>query len=158
MVIPVYGNYGHPLPDAYIASDVEKVEIIRGPASTLYGTNAMGGVVNIITKMQKENGFKANARLMFGSYNTQKYMTNTGFKMNGFDVFASFNHDQTDGHRDSSDFKINNGYARVGYNINSRFNLNADFSIANFDATDPGFENSIVGYTIDITRYGFGCI
>jgi outer membrane cobalamin receptor len=151
------GIMGHPLPDAYIASDVEKVEIIRGPASTLYGTNAMGGVVNIITKMQKNEGYNANARSMFGSYNTQKYMVNTGFKMDGFNIFGSFNHDQTDGHRDSSDFKINNGYIRLGYDINPAFNINADFSLANFDATDPGPENSLAGYTIDITR-GMGSI
>jgi outer membrane cobalamin receptor len=146
------GIMGHPLPDAYEASDVEKVEVIRGPASTLYGTNAMGGVINIITKEQKEDGFKANARAMYGSYNTQKYMANGGFKKNGFNVFASFNHDKTDGHRDTSDFKINNGYLRMGYDISSHFNVNADFSLANFDATDPGPEDSKAGYTIDITR------
>jgi len=76
------GIMGHPLPDAYVASDVEKVEVIRGPASTLYGTNAMGGVINIITRQQNEEGFKANARVMYGSYNTQKYMLNGGFKKN----------------------------------------------------------------------------
>lgn len=146
------GIMGHPLPDAYEASDVEKVEVIRGPASTLYGTNAMGGVINIITKEQKEDGFKANTRAMYGSYNTQKYMANGGFKKNGFNAFASFNHDQTDGHRDTSDFKINNGYLRMGYDINSHFIISADFSLANFDATDPGPEDSKAGYTIDITR------
>jgi outer membrane cobalamin receptor len=151
------GIMGHPLPDAYVASDVEKVEVIRGPASTLYGTNAMGGVINIITKQQNEDGFKANARVMYGSYNTQKYMVNSGFKKNGFNVFASFNHDQTDGHRDSSDFKINNGYFRMGYDINRHLNVDVDFSLANFDATDPGPEGSIAGYAIDITR-GMGAI
>jgi iron complex outermembrane receptor protein len=151
------GIMGHPLSDSYIASDVEKVEVIRGPASTLYGTNAMGGVINIITKEQKEDGFKANARLMYGSYNTQKYMVNSGFKKNGFNVFASFNHDQTDGHRDSSDFKINNGYFRIGYDISKNLNVTADFSLANFDATDPGPEDSYAGYTIDITR-GMGAV
>lgn len=151
------GIMGHPLPDAYEASDVEKVEVIRGPASTLYGTNAMGGVINIITKEQEEDGFKANARIMYGSYNTQKYMANGGFKKNGFNVFASFNHDQTNGHRDSSDFKINNGYFRLGYDINDHFKINADFSLANFDATDPGPEGSKAGYTYDITR-GMGAI
>ena len=151
------GIMGHPLSDAYIASDVEKVEIIRGPASTLYGTNAMGGVINIITKEQKEDGFKANARVMYGSYNTQKYMVTGGFKKNGFNVFASFNHDQTNGHRDSSDFKINNGYFRMGYDINRHLNINADLSLANFDATDPGPEDSKAGYTIDITR-GMGAV
>jgi iron complex outermembrane receptor protein len=151
------GIMGHPLADAYEASDVEKVEVIRGPASTLYGTNAMGGVINIITKEQKEDGFKANARLMYGSYNTQKYMVNGGFKKNGLSVFASFNHDQTNGHRDSSDFKINNGYFRVGYDINKNFKINGDFSLANFDGTDPGQEGYKAGYTYDITR-GMGAV
>jgi len=151
------GIMGHPLPDAYVASDVEKVEVIRGPASTLYGTNAMGGVINIITREQKDDGFKANARLMYGSYNTQKYMVNGGFKKGAFNIFASFNHDQTDGYRDSSDFSINNGYLRLGYDINKHLNLNSDFSLANFDATDPGKEDTKAGYEIDITR-GMGAI
>jgi outer membrane cobalamin receptor len=151
------GIMGHPLPDAYIASDVEKVEVIRGPASTLYGTNAMGGVINIITKEQKEDGFKANTRLMYGSYNTQKYMVNGGFKKNGLSVFASFNHDQTNGHRDSSDFKINNGFFRAEYDINKNLKINGDFSLANFDGTDPGPEGGKAGYTYDITR-GMGAV
>jgi len=117
----------------------------------------MGGVINIITKEQKEDGFKANARAMYGSFNTQKYMVNGGYKKDGFNVFASFNHDQTNGHRDSSDFKINNGYFRLGYDINDHFKINADFSLANFDATDPGPEGSKAGYTYDITR-GMGAI
>ncbi len=151
------GIMGHPLPDAYVASDVEKVEVIRGPASTLYGTNAMGGVINIITKEQKEDGFRGNARLMYGSYNTQKYMVNGGFKEKGLNVFASFNHDQTDGHRDSSDFSINNGYLRAGYDVNKHLNVNADFSLASFDATDPGPEGSNAGNGIDVTR-GMGAV
>jgi outer membrane cobalamin receptor len=44
------GLMGHPLPDAYVTSDAEKVEVIRGPASFLYGSNAFGGVINIITR------------------------------------------------------------------------------------------------------------
>jgi outer membrane cobalamin receptor len=151
------GIMGHPLPDAYEASDVEKVEVIRGPASTLYGTNAMGGVINILTKEQKEDGFKSNARLMYGSYNTQKYMVNGGYKKGGFNVFASYNHDQTDGHRDNSDFKMDNGYVSMGYEINKSLKVNADFSLANFDDTDPGAEGAAPGYTIDITR-GMGAV
>jgi outer membrane cobalamin receptor len=151
------GIMGHPLPDAYAASDVEKVEVIRGPASTLYGTNAMGGVINIITKEQKNDGFRANARLMYGSYNTQKYMANAGFKKEKFSAFASFNHDHTDGHRDSSAFTLNNGYIRMVYAINKNLNVNADFSLDNFKDTDPGQEGSVAGATINITR-GMGAI
>ena len=50
------GVFGHSLPDTYVASDVERVEVIRGPGSLLYGSNAMGGVVNIITRHHKQEG------------------------------------------------------------------------------------------------------
>jgi iron complex outermembrane receptor protein len=151
------GIMGHPLSDAYVASDVEKVEVIRGPASTLYGTNAMGGVINIITKEPMEDGYRLNARMMYGSYNTGKLMVNGGVKKGKFSAFASFNHDHTNGHRDSSDFTINNGYVKVGYEAGPHMKLTADLSLANFDATDPGMEGSPAGYTIDITR-GMGAL
>ena len=72
------GVFGHSLPDTYVASDVERVEVIRGPGSLLYGSNAMGGVVNIITRHHKQEGRRTQARVMYGSYNTQKYMVNNG--------------------------------------------------------------------------------
>lgn len=146
------GLMGHPLPDAYISSDVEKVEVIRGPASTLYGTNAMGGVINIITKEQKENGFSGNSRLMYGSFDTRKILVNGGYKKDGFNIIASINHDQTDGHRDSSDFRITNGYLKAGYRFNSHFRLTGDISLAGFEAIDPGMEDVSAGNSYDIMR------
>ena len=44
------GLMGHPLADSYRSMMTERVEVVRGPASVLYGSNAMGGVINIITK------------------------------------------------------------------------------------------------------------
>jgi len=148
------GIFGHPLPDSYVASDVERVEVIRGPASILYGSNAMGGVINIITKKQSKEGFSGNAHLMYGSYNTQKYMASAGYKKNKLSMFASINHDHTDGHRPNSDFSITNGYTKLSYQLNDNINLNTDFSLAHFKATDPGPDttNAIPGNTIDITR------
>ena len=146
------GLMGHHLPDAYVTSDVERVEVIRGPASFLYGSNAFGGVINIITKKQKQDGLEANARLQYGSFNTQKYMGSLGFKKNKFNVFASFNHDRTDGHRDTSDFKITNGYVKTGYRFNAHLNLFADVSLAGYETADPGMTGSPAGDRIDIVR------
>lgn len=148
------GIMGHPLPDSYVASDVERVEVIRGPASILYGSNAMGGVINIITRKQKNNGVHGNARLSYGSFNTQKYMGSMGYKKNKFSVLGSVNHDQTDGHRPNSDFKITNGYLKMAYDFNSHLSASTDFSLAAFKASDPGPDtiNATPGQKIDITR------
>lgn len=148
------GIMGHPLPDSYVASDVERVEVIRGPASILYGSNAMGGVINIITKKQHEDGIHGNARASYGSYNTQKYMGSVGFKKNKFNAFISANHDQTEGHRPNSDFTISNGYLKLGYDINEHFFASSDVSLAAFESSDPGPDtlNAKTGETIDIMR------
>lgn len=148
------GIFGHPLPDAYVASDVERVEVIRGPASILYGSNAMGGVINIITRKQNREGFHGNSRLMYGLYNTQKYMVSGGYKKDRFSVFASVNHDQTDGHRPHSDFNISNGYLKLGYKINDYLIASTDFSLAKFKATDPGPDtlNAVPGAIQNINR------
>lgn len=151
------GIMGHPLPDSYVASDAERVEVIRGPASVLYGTNAMGGVINVITKKQEDTGVHGNARISYGSYNTQKYMGSLGYKKEKFSAFISGNHDQTDGHRPHSDFSIINGYTKLGYSFNDHFYATADFSVADYKASDPGPDtiNAKVGQTIDIMR-GYG--
>jgi len=132
------GIMGHHLPDAYVASDVEKVEVIRGPASILYGSNAMGGAINIITRKQNQEGWNAGARAMYGSYNTQKYMANTGLKNGKFNGYLSVNHDKTDGHRTNSDFSITNGYTKLGYSLNERLQMWGDVSLASFKAQNPG--------------------
>lgn len=151
------GIMGHPLPDSYVTSDIERVEVIRGSGSVLYGSNAMGGVINLITKKQERDGFHGNSRLMYGTFNTQKYMISGGYKKDKLSVYISGNHDQTDGHRANSDFKISNGYSKIGYDVNEHIKLGLDFSLAKFKSQDPGPDtlNAKKGEAIDITR-GYG--
>lgn len=60
--------------DTYIPQlfDVERIEVLRGPQGTLYGRNALGGVINVITK-QPSNQTSGFAELEFGSYGEQRY-------------------------------------------------------------------------------------
>jgi iron complex outermembrane receptor protein len=60
--------------DTYIPQllDVERVEVLRGPQGTLYGRNAMGGVINVITK-QPTNKTRAFVELTYGNYNQYRY-------------------------------------------------------------------------------------
>ena len=147
------GVFGHALPDTYIASDVERVEVIRGPGSLLYGSNAMGGVVNIITRQHDRPGRHTQVRLMYGSYNTQKYLINNGYSVGRFSSFVSLNHDRTDGHRPNSSFHITNGFANLGYRINDHFKVKGDVSIAGFKNNNPGtVDRPMLDHTMDILR------
>jgi iron complex outermembrane recepter protein len=49
--------------------EIESIEIVKGPGSVLYGSNAMGGIINIVTTKPKDI-FSAQASLAFGTYNT----------------------------------------------------------------------------------------
>lgn len=146
------GLFAHPLPDAYVSSDVERVEVIRGAASILYGSNAMAGAINIITRQQTREGFSGNARVSYGSYNTSKFMGSGGFRDGRFSVFASVNHDRTDGHRDTSDFRIVNGFVKAGYEVNDNISITGDVSIADFNSQDPGTIFNPAFFGIDIRR------
>ena len=60
--------------DAIPVDNVEKVEIIKGSGSVLYGSEAMGGVINIITK----NKFNNSVKVGVGNYGQQVYEANVG--------------------------------------------------------------------------------
>ncbi|GHT53177.1 ligand-gated channel [Bacteroidia bacterium] len=132
------GIFGHHLPDAYVASDAERVEVIRGPGSLLYGSNAMGGIINVITRKATKDGIHGNGRVMYGSYDTWKFMGSSGYKKDKFNAYVSLNRDQSDGHRDNSAFYINNGYVKLGYEISDNWNVSGNAIIADFKVNNPG--------------------
>ncbi len=146
------GIFAHPLPDAYVASDVEKIEVIRGPASVLYGSNAMAGAINFITKKQHKEGLTASAQAAYGSYNTQKYSGTIGYNKDKFSIFASGNHDRTDGIRPDTDFKISNGYIKTAYHFNNHWSATADANIAKFFANDNGPVHNPKHFDVDVLR------
>ena len=151
----IMGINGHDLPDAYVAYNAENIEVVRGPASTVYGSNAMGGVINIITREEKTDGFRANGSMIFGSYNTQKYMLSLRSKRDRLSGFFSANYDKTDGYRDHSDFYLFNGFGKLGYSISDHFKTTADFNFSKYRSTDPGpITNPAISdsLTADITR------
>lgn len=63
-------------------NDVEKIEVIRGSSSTLYGPNAVSGVINIITNKIEKQGVQAAANVQRGSQNTTIANTSIGYRFN----------------------------------------------------------------------------
>jgi len=74
-------------------NDVDRIEVVRGPASTLYGPNAVSGVINIITRKVEKDGLNINSNAQFGSQNTAIANTSIGYKFSKkFDVAVSGNY------------------------------------------------------------------
>lgn len=147
------GLMGHPLADTYLSAMAEKVEVVRGPASVLYGSNAMGGVINIISKKQRSDGIHTNARLMYGSYNTLGAEAHNSFRKGKFGSFVSLDYSSTDGHRENMDFSRYSGYARAQYDFSPQWKTFADISLSRFNASNPGSLSSpVVDNDADITR------
>ena len=111
----IMGMMGHPLPDAYSLDGLERIEVVRGPASFLYGTNAMGGVINLVSKKVQEDGFRTTIRGGAGNFNTQKFNAHHGGKIDNFDYYVTVGSRQTDGHRDDSNYEGTHTTAHLGY-------------------------------------------
>ena len=150
------GIFGHPFPDAYASSDAARVEVVRGPASILYGTAAMGGVINIITNRSSHDGIDASASAAYGSFQTQHYGGAASLRRSGREAVLSVNHDRTNGHRDAlDDFALTNAYLKVGTPLSSHWRVTADGRMTRFHTEDPGpshAPNDSVAQDADVLR------
>jgi len=148
------GIFGHPLADIYSASGVERVEVIRGPASMMYGSNAMGGVINILTRRTAKEGFSGEAGVRYGLFNTSEMVFTGNFRHKNWNVVTTLNRNSTDGHRANSDFSQNSGYFKVGYRLSDHFRVHTDLNLSSFKATDPGPDTlgAVKGISLDIKR------
>ncbi len=132
------GIFGHPISDAYQTLLADKVEVLRGPASVLYGSNVMGGVINIVTRKMHEDGIKTNVRAGYGSYNTLETELTNRIRKGCFSSVVSGSYNRTDGHRENMPFEQYGGYAKLGYEWTDHWNTYADVNVTHFNATYPG--------------------
>ncbi len=95
---------------------IERIEIIRGAGSVLYGDNAVGGVVNIITKKGKGN-LSGRLGLNYGSYGTSSEDVEVSGEKNDINYFVYGKYFDDHGYRDNSDMLAKDFNTRVGYNF-----------------------------------------
>ena len=132
------GIFGHPISDSYQTMITERVEVLRGPASVLYGSNAMGGVINIVTRGMKEDGVKTDINISGGSWGTAQAEATNRFKKGKFSSTVSGQYGRSDNHRPRMGFEQYGGYLKLGYDFNENWNLWADGNVTHFNASQPG--------------------
>lgn len=101
--VAVYEQYSRQIDLAQFPIDnVAKITVTKGASSVLYGPNAMGGVINIITKTASKP--MATASTAWGDYGTQHYSVSAGAPIGDFTVYAGYSYRHSNGWRLSSDY------------------------------------------------------
>ena len=136
------GIYGHPIADSYQTLMADRVEVLRGPASVLYGSNAMGGVLNIVTRSMRQDGVKTNFNLGAGSYGTIQTEASNQVRSGKFSSTVAAQYGRTDNHRPRMGFEQYGGYMKLGYDLTEHWNTYVDADITHFNASYPGAESS----------------
>ena len=138
------GIMGHPIADSYQSFLAEQVEVLRGPSSVIYGSNAMGGVVNIVTRKMKENGVKTHLHAGYGSYNTLETELTNRIRSGRLSTVASISYNRSDGHRQNMDFEQFGGYAKLGYEISKNWSISGDVNVTHFNASNAGLADELL--------------
>lgn len=130
-------------------SQISQVEILQGGFSTLYGSGASAGVINLQTKSAQQEGIHGEAGVQAGSWNTFGQNFNLNGKRNRFSFFASANNLNSKGFSaaqqpegatgyDKDGFKNRNGFLKLGYQIAPSLKAEIfggiDWFDANYDA------------------------
>ena len=110
--------------------NVEKIEVVRGPASILYGTDALGGVINIITR-EAEERVETDLTTSYGTYDTRQYLLRHGGKQEKFDYYITADKKESDGHRVNGGYDGKDYTTKFGYFLTE--NIKATLSGKYFD-------------------------
>ena len=128
---------------------IERIEVLRGPGSALYGPDAAGGVVNIVTVAGSGDGApRHGARAWGGGFGTAGASISAARALGAFGVHVSGEHERSDGHRSGTDYETTQATVAVQHRAGEgRLRAQAgigerDFGAADFYAAYPSFERT----------------
>jgi outer membrane receptor for ferrienterochelin and colicins len=110
-------------------SDIERIEVVKGPSSSLYGSNALGGVINLISKKQIDDGPIIITSLKHASHNTTNSSLVYKYKEGTFQISNSIDYYKTDGYDliDADLLSTVNPYSNYTFRSNLKYALSDKF-------------------------------
>jgi outer membrane cobalamin receptor len=119
------------------ADIIEKVEIYHGPASALYGANALGGVINILTRSGEVDS-KGTAEVHFGSYYTQKYQLSYQNRGDDMSYYLTGQFYKTDGERENSQLDKTSFMTKISQELDKQTDLSLTLRYHDYQRGLPG--------------------
>ena len=131
-------NSGAPDWNAIPLENIDRIEIVRGPASSLYGHNSMGGVINMVTKSNFSNKlFSYDAGI--GSFNNSIFNLNYSQELKNVQVFTSVGYNYSSGHRFNANHNSIRGSLKLKSDSNNQRNWSLSGIITKSNNGQPGF-------------------
>lgn len=128
---------GHPVPDLYTLSGTASVRITQGPASVLYGSNAMGGAIEIRSQ-RPEPGVSTRLTTSLGSWWTTQNRLQHGAKFRKAFYTVNAGYSGTSGERPSSDFRNPDATMALGGDLGEHWKTSIEGRYGWFHVEDPG--------------------
>jgi outer membrane receptor for ferrienterochelin and colicins len=123
--VPIIGRSAGTLDISRISvGNIKQIEIVKGASSSLYGTQALGGVINIITADPNNLGFRGNLNYIFETFNTHDVNLNLDYKKEKFSINTFFNRFSSDGYQFLNAVDLNTVDPYSNYTFNSKLNYN----------------------------------
>ncbi len=154
--VPQYaGLFGHPINDLHTSSTISDVNVISGPSSLMYGSNALGGIIKINTKQSLNSGMNISLNADYGSFNTKIVSGMAGYVFENHSISFGASTSQTDSDRPNSAYRNDEGRFKYTYKLNAIWDVQLSSSVNRIKShnpgtiTNPNLNNSV---WTDITR------
>ena len=122
-----------------LLNNIERVEVVKGSGSLLYGSGAMAGTINVITKSPNRERMDLAVRAGYGSQSTYQVSAENGlFVTRDLGYYFTANHLITDGFRDNGDLVHNDASLKLVLDKGSALNINLYGQIVDRKAGTPG--------------------
>lgn len=122
----------------YSTENIDSIEVVRGPVSSLYGSGAVGGTINIITKKGETEVPKTTFTGRFGTFYTNTYELTNSAKIKWFDYFISASDANTQGSRDNSEYKAGTVNGKIGFDVGDKHHLSLSGRLHQSKLGTPG--------------------
>jgi vitamin B12 transporter len=117
--------YGCAVTHTFPLHNVKRIEVVKGPLSSLYGSGAMGGVVNILTR-QPSGDNEINLSYDYGSFNTHNITGSFEESFSKLDFMGTVQKSSSDGYQENS------ASSTDAYQGNLIYNINEDWKVENY--------------------------